>query len=48
MVHAALPVNSLAELVALAKRSPGKLTYGSAGNGTPGHLTAEMFKSKQA
>ena len=27
------------------KRSPGKLTYGSAGTGTPGHLTGEMFKS---
>ncbi len=45
VVHPALPVNSLAELVALAGRSPGKLTYGSAGNGTPGHLTGEMFKS---
>jgi tripartite-type tricarboxylate transporter receptor subunit TctC len=45
VVHPAQPVNSLAELVALAKRSPGKLTFGSAGNGTPGHLTAEMFKS---
>jgi tripartite-type tricarboxylate transporter receptor subunit TctC len=45
VVHPALPVNSPAELVALAGRSPGKLTYGSAGNGTPGHLTGEMFKS---
>ena len=45
VVHPARPVNNLAELVALAKRSPGKLTYGSAGNGTPGHLTGEMFKS---
>jgi len=36
VVHPAQPVNNLAELVALAKRSPGKLTYGSAGNGTPG------------
>ena len=45
VVHPALPVNSLADLVALAGRSPGKLTYGSAGNGTPGHLTGEMFKS---
>jgi tripartite-type tricarboxylate transporter receptor subunit TctC len=44
VVHPAQPVNSLAELVALAGRSPGKLTYGSAGNGTPGHLTGEMFK----
>jgi len=45
VVHPALPVSSLAELVALAGRAPGKLTYGSAGNGTPGHLTGEMFKS---
>jgi tripartite-type tricarboxylate transporter receptor subunit TctC len=31
--------------VALAKNSRGKLNYGSAGAGTPGHLTGEMFKS---
>jgi tripartite-type tricarboxylate transporter receptor subunit TctC len=45
VVHPSQPVRDLAELVALAKRMPGKLTYGSAGNGTPGHLTAEMFKA---
>jgi tripartite-type tricarboxylate transporter receptor subunit TctC len=45
VVHPSQPVNNLAELVALAKRMPGKLNYGSAGSGTPGHLTAEMFKS---
>jgi len=44
VVHRAQPANSLAELVALAKQSPGKLTYGSAGHGTPGHLTGEIFK----
>ena len=32
------------ELVAMAKASPGKLTYASAGNGTSGHLAAEIFK----
>jgi tripartite-type tricarboxylate transporter receptor subunit TctC len=32
-------------LVALAKQKPGKLNYGSAGVGTPGHLTGEMFKT---
>jgi tripartite-type tricarboxylate transporter receptor subunit TctC len=42
--HPSLPANNLAALVALAKREPGKLNYGSGGNGTPGHLTAEMFK----
>jgi tripartite-type tricarboxylate transporter receptor subunit TctC len=45
VVHPSQPANDLAGLVALAKRMPGKLSYGSAGNGTPGHLTGEMFKA---
>jgi tripartite-type tricarboxylate transporter receptor subunit TctC len=45
VVHPSQPVTKLAELVDLAKRMPGKLNYGSAGVGTPGHLTAEMFKT---
>jgi tripartite-type tricarboxylate transporter receptor subunit TctC len=45
VVNPAQPINNLAELVALAKRTPGKLNYGSAGAGTPGHLTGEMFKA---
>ena len=45
VVHPSLPAANLAELVDLAKRMPGKLNYGSAGVGTPGHLTAEMFKT---
>jgi tripartite-type tricarboxylate transporter receptor subunit TctC len=45
VVHPSEPVENLAELVALARRMPGKLNYGSAGVGTPGHLTAEMFCS---
>jgi tripartite-type tricarboxylate transporter receptor subunit TctC len=45
VVHPAQPMNSLAELVALAKKMPGQLNYGSAGAGTPGHLTGEMFKA---
>jgi tripartite-type tricarboxylate transporter receptor subunit TctC len=45
VVHPAQPINNLADLVALAKRMPGKLNYGSAGAGTPGHLTGEMFKA---
>jgi tripartite-type tricarboxylate transporter receptor subunit TctC len=34
------------EFIALAKREPGKLNYGSPGNGTPHHLAMELFKSK--
>ena len=45
VVHPAQPMTVLAELVALAKQMPGKLNYGSAGAGTPGHLTGEMFKA---
>ncbi|HEY8613925.1 MAG TPA: tripartite tricarboxylate transporter substrate-binding protein, partial [Roseomonas sp.] len=37
-VHPSLPVNSVAELVALAKKQPGTLSYGTPGNGSAGHL----------
>src|SRR5690348_898039 len=40
-----LPVHSVAELIAYAKQNPGKLTNGSSGNGTTGHLGGELFKS---
>jgi tripartite-type tricarboxylate transporter receptor subunit TctC len=39
-----LPVTTVAELVALAKTQPGKLSYGHAGVGTSQHLGAELFK----
>jgi len=39
-----MPVNSLAELIALAKKSPGKLTFGSSGVGGAHHLSGEMFR----
>ena len=40
-----LPVRSVQELVAYAKKNPGKLSNGSSGNGTTGHLGGELFKS---
>jgi tripartite-type tricarboxylate transporter receptor subunit TctC len=43
VAYAGLSANSLAELIALAKREPGKLSYGSAGVGTSTHLGAELF-----
>jgi tripartite-type tricarboxylate transporter receptor subunit TctC len=43
-VNPSLPVKTLKEFVALAKKEPGKLTYGSPGNGTQGQLVAELFK----
>ena len=44
-VNAAVPASNLAQLIALAKDKPASLNYGSAGNATPPHLAAEMFKS---
>jgi tripartite-type tricarboxylate transporter receptor subunit TctC len=40
-----LPVRNVQDLVLLARGQPGRLTYGSAGVGTPAHLVAELFKS---
>ena len=36
-------IASVKDLIAQAKSNPGKMSFGSAGNGTPGHLTGEMF-----
>lgn len=44
VVHPSVQAQTLAELVALAKDRPDALSYGSAGNGSPQHLGAEMFK----
>jgi len=44
-VNSSLPVRTVPELIAHAKRNPGRLVMGSAGNGTTGHLGGEMFKA---
>ncbi len=43
-IHHALPVNSLQELIAYAKKNPGKLNYASSGNGSIQHIAGELFK----
>jgi tripartite-type tricarboxylate transporter receptor subunit TctC len=44
LIHPSIPAKSVKELVALAKRQPGQLSFASAGNGTGGHLSGELFK----
>src|SRR6266436_6980240 len=43
VVNPALPARSVKELVALAKSQPGKISYASSGNGSTGHMAAELF-----
>jgi tripartite-type tricarboxylate transporter receptor subunit TctC len=45
VVHPSVPANGVGELIALARASPGKLTFASAGMGTASHLAGELFKT---
>jgi tripartite-type tricarboxylate transporter receptor subunit TctC len=44
LVHPSVPAKSVKELTALAKRQPGALSFASAGNGTGGHLSGELYR----
>lgn len=46
IVHPSFPARTVADLVKMAKAQPGKFNYGTAGNGTIGHIVGEMFKLK--
>ncbi len=45
VVHPSVPARTVKELIALAKSQPGRLTYGSGGNGSSGHLAGALFES---
>jgi tripartite-type tricarboxylate transporter receptor subunit TctC len=46
LVNDSVPARTIAELVAYAKKNPGKLNFGSAGNGSAPHLALELFKQE--
>src|SRR5690349_21591527 len=46
IVHPSVPARTIAEFVDYAKKNPGKLNFGSPGNGSIGQLSAEMFKQQ--
>ena len=46
VVHPSVPAKTVAELIALAKAEPGRLSYASQGVGSNGHLNGEMFKMR--
>lgn len=45
VVHPSVKADTVAEFLKLVKDSPGELNFGTAGNGTPGHLTGALFQS---
>ena len=45
VVHPSVPANKVRELIDLARKGPGRLNYASSGNGSPQHMSAEMFKA---
>lgn len=46
VTHPGSGIKTIDDFLAAARKSPGKLSYGSPGNGTPNHLAAELFKAK--
>jgi tripartite-type tricarboxylate transporter receptor subunit TctC len=46
IVNPAFPVRSVKELISLARSEPGKISYASSGNGSTGHMAAELFSSQ--
>jgi tripartite-type tricarboxylate transporter receptor subunit TctC len=46
VVHPDLPIKSVADLIAYIKANPGKVNYGSSGNGTSNHLSGAMFVAR--
>ena len=46
VVHPGFPANNLQDLIAAAKARPGEVSFGSSGNGSTGHVAAEMFMRK--
>ncbi len=47
LAHNSLPANNLIELVALARKEPGRITYASYGNGSQPHLLFELFNTRE-